>query len=79
MTCSGGLRALNSVPNEAVGMIAPTVSVRSGDGQPFEVQAAVELSDTFAVEPLGDAVVGGRRVECREIQPSDSVTSLERA
>jgi hypothetical protein len=65
-------------PERGGGHDTPPVSERSGHGQSFEVQAAVQLSDALAIETLSDAAVGRRRIECWKQETSDSITSFER-
>ena len=76
VVCSGVSCSLNTVPNEAVGTSRRRRSIRAGHGQALEVQAAVKLSDAFAIEPLCHAVVGRRRIECRKVEPSDAIAVL---
>src|SRR5688572_4240502 len=49
--------------------VAPPASIRAGNGQALEVQAAVKLLDAFAIEPFCQPIVGARRVECRKVEP----------
>jgi hypothetical protein len=61
------------------GYVPAPGAICTGHVQSLERQAAVELPDAFAIEPVGDAIVAFRRVEGWKIEPADTVTPRKRS